>query len=188
MSNQQGAAIDPGGHFAVVPDEYSDRLMVHQVGTAVEPRAIPQRPGSGPIQIVFHPGIPVAYTCNAGNSTITAHHWNTRAGTLAYAQNLRAIPAAFTGANRILGIAISPDGRYLYAVHRGHDSIAVFAIQRGKGKMFLRAREFLSASPPGPPILNPAGTTMVLAGANGAGAMRFAVQPANGMLAPLIAN
>ena len=180
-------ATDPSGRFCMVADERGDRLLVFRSTGGVKPRVVAQRPGSGPIQIVFHPTIPVVYTCNAGNSTITAHHWDGAAGALAYAQSLRAIPAAFTGANRILGIAISPDGRYLYAVHRGHNSLAVFAIQRGKGKMFLRAREVLSAAPPGPPVLNVAGTMMML-GDDGAEAMRFVVQPANGMVTAVLGD
>lgn len=177
--------IDPAGEFAIIADEAADLLCVlRRAGPAapfVPHRRVPQRPGSGPIQAVFHPVLPVVFSCNAGNSTMTAHHWNRATGALAYAQTLRALPSAFTGANRMIGIAISPDGRFLYAVHRGHDSIAVFAIQRGKGKMFLRAREVLPGAPPGPPVLNVAGTMMML-GDDGAEAMRFVVQPANGMV------
>ena len=36
-------------------------------------------------------------------------------------------------------IVISPDGRHLYATNRGHDSIAVFAVQDGGALAFAGA-------------------------------------------------
>ena len=169
-----------------MPDAASDRLhILRREGARLLPHRIaPQRPGSGPIQAVFHPLIPVLYTCNAGNSTVTAHRWDSALALPRFAQSIRTIPAAFAGGNRTIGITISADGRYLYAVNHGHDSIAVFAIQRGKGKLFLRAREMLPRPPPGPPVLDAAGTMMLLGNPHDT-PLRLGVQPANGMLARL---
>ena len=179
---REGGAIDPTGFFAIHADEARDHLIIlRRENTQWIPhRTIPQRPGSGPIQMLFHPSLPVVYACNAGNSTITAHHWDGAAGHLAFAQSLRLLPLKFTGANRTIGMVIAPSGRYLYAVNRGHDSIATAAIQRGKGKIFLRAREMLTEPPQAGPVLDATGTIMQLGPT-----LCYAVQPANGTIARL---
>lgn len=190
LASQPGVAVDPAGRFAIVPDGAHDSLIVlRRDGTSALPggcfvkhRHVAQRAGAAPVQVVLHPSLAVAYACNGGLSTVTAHHWDSATGHLAFAQTLRSVPTGFTGANTPVGIAISTDGRFLYVVNRGHDSIATFAIQRGKGKMFLRARTMLPAPPAGQPALDATGTTMTVPGAI---PMRFSVQPLNGTLSPM---
>ena len=172
--------IDPMGNFAIQADAAYDCLRIlRKDGT--RHRIVPQCPGAGPSQVLFHPDLAIVYACNACNSTITAHHWDGTAGHLAFAQSLRLLPPKFRGVNRTIGIALSPSGRYLYAVNQGHNSIAIAAIQRGKGKLFLRAREMLPATPNAGPALNADGTIMQL-GPD----ISYAVQPANGTIARIV--
>ncbi len=171
--------MDPTGNLAIQADAAHDRLLIVRKDGTLH-CIIPQRSGAGPIQILFHPDLAIVYACNAASSTITAHHWDGIAGHLAFAQSLRLLPPKFTGANRTIGMVIAPSGRYLYAVNRGHDSIATAAIQRGKGKIFLRAREMLTEPPQAGPVLDATGTIMQLGPT-----LCYAVQPANGTIARL---
>jgi 6-phosphogluconolactonase (cycloisomerase 2 family) len=43
-------------------------------------------------------------------------------------QTISTLPAGFTGTSFASEILLSPDGRYLYAANRLHDTIAIFAI------------------------------------------------------------
>jgi Lactonase, 7-bladed beta-propeller len=45
------------------------------------------------------------------------------------------LPADFTGVKSGAGIAVHPNGKFLYASNRGHDSIAVFRIEPSKGTL-----------------------------------------------------
>jgi len=176
--------IDPAGRYALVPEPGSDSIRISQIDARTR-RFIAHgtaglRRGAGPIQLLFHPDLPVIYVANAGNSTIAACHWDAATGHAAFAQAIRTVPLSHSDTNTLMGIAIGPGGRYLYAANRGHDSIALFALQRGKGKMFLRMREMLPCAPSGPPVIEEMGTRMTLPAS--ATALQFAVQPANGML------
>jgi 6-phosphogluconolactonase len=47
------------------------------------------------------------------------------------------LPQDYIGNNTCAAIQLSPDGKYLYASNRGHDSIAVFRIDNNSGKLEL---------------------------------------------------
>lgn len=50
-------------------------------------------------------------------------------------QVLSAVPDVFTGNSRGAEIAVSADGRFVYASNRGHDSIGIFAIDAATGRL-----------------------------------------------------
>jgi 6-phosphogluconolactonase len=50
-------------------------------------------------------------------------------------QTISALPKGFTGENDDAEIQMHPSGKFLYASNRGHDSIAVFAIDPTKGTL-----------------------------------------------------
>ncbi len=82
----------------------------------------------GPRHFVFHPHADLLYSVNEDNSTVTAHRLDAERGTLAAVQTISTLPAGEWPGNTTAEIAISPDGRFLYASNRGHDSLAVFAV------------------------------------------------------------
>jgi 6-phosphogluconolactonase (cycloisomerase 2 family) len=49
-------------------------------------------------------------------------------GSLAARQTISSLPPGFAGSNFCSEIMVSPDGRFVYAGNRLHDSIAIFAI------------------------------------------------------------
>ena len=50
-------------------------------------------------------------------------------------QILPSTPASYTAINTGAEIAVAPSGRVVYASNRGHDSIAIFAIDRRDGTL-----------------------------------------------------
>ena len=52
-------------------------------------------------------------------------------------QRISTLPSGFSGRNDAAEIAIHPNGKSLYASNRGHDSIAVFAIDPKNGRLKL---------------------------------------------------
>lgn len=91
--------------------------------------------GSGPRSLAFHENR-IFVSCELSNE-IAVLEWSGQELTLM--QKIFTLPE--TGddlsdrnvktESHVGGIQISPDGRYLYAGNRGHDSIAVFAVERG---------------------------------------------------------
>ena len=56
-------------------------------------------------------------------------------GVLELVQTITTLPAGFEGESWTAEIAVSPDGRFLYGSNRGHDSLAVFAVDAASGSL-----------------------------------------------------
>ncbi len=93
------------------------------------------REGAGPRRVACHPGGRFVYAVNELDSSVTAYAFDTAIGALAPLQWLPLLPESFTGNSRAAGIAVSADGRALYASNRGCDSIEVFAIDAPSGRL-----------------------------------------------------
>ena len=91
------------------------------------PKVQPETP-EGPRHFTFHPTRDILYSVNENGSTVSAHHFNSAAGALSSFQVISTLPAEFEGENTTAEIEITPDGKYLFASNRGHDSLAFFAV------------------------------------------------------------
>jgi 6-phosphogluconolactonase (cycloisomerase 2 family) len=132
--------FDPSGRYISIPDKGLDVVFMYEIDAEAgklkpvgEPA--PARAGAGPRHIAFHPAGDLAYVVNELDSTVTAYHFSAEAGALAPFQVLTTLPDTFTGNSRASEIGASPDGRFLFASNRGHDSIATFAIEEGSGRL-----------------------------------------------------
>lgn len=134
---------DRTGSFFAVPDKGCDRVDVYTVGAdgkfaAVEQAAAIAREGAGPRHIAYHPGARFAYAINELDSTVTAYAADPARGALTPFQILSSLPDSFTGNSRGAEIAVSADGRFVYASNRGDDSIATFAVDARTGRLTAR--------------------------------------------------
>ena len=62
-------------------------------------------------------------------STVTAFGYDPGKGVLKELQTLSTLPKDFTGTSHTAEVQVHPSGKFLYGSNRGHDSIAVFAIE-----------------------------------------------------------
>jgi 6-phosphogluconolactonase len=126
------AMFDPAGKFAVVPDKGLDRIQVFRFDAErgkIEPAFIHEaRYGSVPRHITFHPAKPYAYLVAENDSTVFAFRWDAGAGKLTPFQRVTTLPDDYVGNNMAAEIAILPSGKFLYASNRGHESIAIYAV------------------------------------------------------------
>ncbi len=113
-----------------------------------DPPAVSSRPGAGPRHIAFHPRRSVAYVLNELDSTLSVFDFDPETGRLTARQTVPALPPAFTGHNDAADIKILPSGRYLYTSNRGHDSIAVFAVDEASGSVEIAGHEPAQGSCP----------------------------------------
>ena len=140
-SHPHDVVFDPSGRFLAVCDKGLDRVFVFRLDAANgkltpnDPPSVATRPGDGPRHIAFHPKIPLAYVINELGSCVTTYHFDSERGSLQPIQILPSTPPHFTGSNRGAEIAVAPSGRVVYASNRGHDSIAVFAVDGRSGTL-----------------------------------------------------
>lgn len=125
---------DPLNRFVLQTDLGQDRIYVytldHETGQ-LTPAAIPfvsLPAGDGPRHFVFNPNGRWFYSIQEEASTLAFFHYDPETGSLTHQQTISALPAGFAGTNFCSEVMISPNGRFLYAANRLHDSIGSFAI------------------------------------------------------------
>ena len=134
-------APDPLNRFVLSVDLGQDRIYVYHFDR-VSGRLSPSEtapfvsfpPGDGPRYFVFHPNGRWIYVLGEESSTIAFFHYDAMRGTLNLQQTISSLPKGFAGTNFVSVAVISPDGRFLYAANRLHDSIAICAID-GSGRL-----------------------------------------------------
>lgn len=94
------------------------------------------KPGSGPRHLVFHPNGRFVYVVTELSCEVTVFKYS-KEGFEAL-QYVSTLPQGYIDNNNTCAaIQLSPDGKFLYASNRGHDSIAVFKIDHNSGKLEL---------------------------------------------------
>ncbi len=83
-------------------------------------------PGAGPRHLIFDASGRFAYLVNELASTVQSFAFDGVRFTAL--QTLSMLPPGFNGETKAAAIRLSPDGRWLLASNRGHDSIAAFAV------------------------------------------------------------
>ena len=125
-------------NLVIVADLGTDQLITYQIAADGSPRRItatPTAPGAGPRHAALHPNGRFLFVMNELDSSVTAHALDPATGTLTLIDSQPAVPAEARESNHCSDIQISPDGRFLYGANRGHDSIAIFAVDQDSGRL-----------------------------------------------------
>jgi 6-phosphogluconolactonase len=135
--------LSPDGRFAIVDDLGLDETLVYKFDSAKGSLTLNDPPfakadaGAGPRHFALHPNGKFAYVIHEMGSTISVFDYDAAGGALHPLQTISTIPKGFAGQNDAAEIEVHPSGKFLYASNRGHDSIAVFAIDPSKGTLTL---------------------------------------------------
>jgi 6-phosphogluconolactonase len=183
-------AVSPDNRWVLVNDLGLDRIMVYRLDpstaklTPNDPPYWSAKPGVGPRHLAFHPKAGWAYSVNEMASSIDALAWNTETGTLKPLQTVSTLPADFHGENTAAEIAVDATGHFVYASNRGHDSVAVFAINQNTGQ--LKPVNFTPAGGQQPRFftLDPTGLWLLTANQQTGNIVVFKRDPASGRLIP----
>ncbi len=134
---------DPWGDRIYVADLGLDRVFIYQLDvqsgdlTAQEQPWVPVAPGAGPRHLEMTSCGRFVYVINELDSTITALRRHLDSGHLEPIQSISTLPAGWEGHNQCSDIHLHPSGRFLYGANRGHNSIAVFALDAEEGTLEL---------------------------------------------------
>ena len=133
----------PDGRFIYVSDMGTDEIMVYVVdrdrGTLslAQEASVEASPGAGPRHFTLHPEGGFAYSLQQISSTVAVYRRNPSTGALTRIQRVDLLPDDFEGENQAADVHISPDGAFLYASNRGHNSLAIFRIDAAAGTLSL---------------------------------------------------
>lgn len=183
-----GVVVDPSGRFVLAADLGADRIFVYgfdpatrQLVPAAQPFATAS-PGSGPRHLIFHPNGKFLFLVTEMFSEVVSYSWDARQARLQHIQTLAMDEPAFAEQKSAAHIAISRDGRFVYASNRGANTIAVFAVNSQDGTMKLVQRVSSQGKIPWDFSLDPTGRWMLVANTNSNAIAVFSVNPETGEL------
>jgi 6-phosphogluconolactonase len=125
---------DPSGRFVLSSDLGMDQILVWRFDvekgtlTANDPASVSLPPGDGPRHFAFHPNGRWLYSLQEEASTLALFDYDAAHGRLTARQTLSSLPKGFAGTNFTSEVTVSPDGKFVYAANRLHDSIAWFSV------------------------------------------------------------
>jgi 6-phosphogluconolactonase len=181
---------DPANRYAFAVDLGTDKVYRYQLDPAHGKLGLPAtvaftaQPGVGPRHLTFHPNGRWAYLENELGSSVTALTYDAAAGTFQEIQTLTTLPTSFTGENSGADVHISPDGRFVYTSNRGDNSLAVFAIDGGSGRLTLVQHVSTQGKTPRNFALDPSGQVLLVANQNSDNLFSYHVDKKSGKLTP----
>jgi 6-phosphogluconolactonase len=182
-----GIVVSPNNRFALVADLGLDEVLVYRLDAA-RAALTPNNPaygkvaaGSGPRHLAFHPNGRLVYAINEIQSTVTAFSYG--AGSLRELQTVSTLPKNYQGQNNTAEIAVHPSGKFLYGSNRGHDSIAVFAIN-ASGALQSVQHESTQGKTPRNFAVDPTGSYLFAANQNSDNIVLFRIDAVTGQLSP----
>lgn len=182
--------IDPSGRYALVPDLGADRVFVYPFDRAARvlrpdppgaERHYVAPPGSGPRHVAFHPSGRVAYLFTELTAQIQTLRWDAAAGRLTLLQTVPTNSAQFAGHTEAAELAVSRDGRFVYASNRGDNTIVAYSVDRTSGQLTFLQR-VTAGGDPWSFSLHPGGRWMLIANEHTNNVAVWRVDPASGRM------
>ena len=180
--------ISPDNRFALAADLGADRVFIYRLN-AKESGLIPGKAqssaalaaGSGPRHLTFHPNGNRVYVINELKNTVTFFTYESKTGELETQQTISTLPADFTGTSYTADVKITPDGKFLYGTNRGHDSIAIFRIEKDGVLSLVRIEPSLGKGPQNL-LITPDGRWLICANMAGHNVAVFGINADTGKL------
>ena len=183
--------FDPAGKYVFGPDLGTDKVWSWTFNTVLA--------SSWPIRTWKPPwsrrargrgtcrSIPAASSRTSSDelvSSITAFSYNQTAGTMTWIQTISTLPADFTGTSSTAEIIVHPNGRWVYASNRGHNTIVAYRIDQTTGKLRVINWTSTQGSIPRGFNIDPSGRLMLVGNQNSNTVVAFRINQNSGRLHP----
>ena len=185
---QHGIQFSKDDKYMFITDLGLDRVYSYHVDvkaptiTPADPPYVSTHAGAGPRRIQMSPDGRFLYVDHETDSEVSVFAID--GGRLTEIQTLPTVPQDAKAHNTTAEIIISADGRYLYVSNRGHDSVAVFAVDRKTGMLTAKGNVPTGGRTPRNIRIDPTGRWLFAANENGGAITEFRRDPATGALTP----
>lgn len=186
-----GVYLDAANRFALVPDLGIDKVLVYRFSDENgklrlnRPAWTATAAGAGPRHLAFHPEGRFVYAINELNSTVAAYGYDAACGTLREIECVSTLPKGFEGSNTTAEVAVHPSGKFVYGSNRGHNSIAIFAVDEKNGKLRVVGHEPTQGKTPRNFAIDPTGRYLLAANQDTNNVVVFRIEGATGRLESL---
>jgi 6-phosphogluconolactonase len=158
--------------------ETQDDVMLEKISALAMPA------GCGPRQIDFHPNGQWMYVINELDNTIAQVSFPAPDGSLTLLSMVGTLPRDFSAGNSTAHIQVHPSGKYVYGSNRGHNSIAMFQVDEGSGKLRASGHCLTGGEVPRHFLVEPGGRYLLVANQATDNVVVFPISPTDGTLGP----
>ena len=187
-AHTHGVIFTKDDHLAFVAELGLDRVYTYHVDAAkqavraADPPFVSLSAGSGPRRLALSPDEKFLYVNHETDSKVSV--FAVDRGALKEIQQISTLAPDFKGRNTTAEIQLDQAGRFLYVSNRGANSIAVYAVDPGKGTLTLR--EFVPSLGQSPRniTIDPTGRYFFAANQFSNNVVIFSIDPQTGHLTP----
>ncbi len=182
--------LDAANKFAFVADLGLDKVLVYRFDAAKgtitpnDPPAFDTAPAAGPRHFAFHPDGKHAYVINEMDLTVTAMSYDAERGVLKKLHSVSTIPGEKKDNYSTAEVVVHPSGKFVYGSNRGHDSIAVFAVDEKTRELKPVGHQGTGIKTPRNFNIDPTGTFLLVANQGADSIVVFRIDPKTGELTP----
>lgn len=182
--------LSPDNRYAYACDLGIDKIMIYHFDDKTgklkpnENQAFFQtKAGAGPRHFSFHPNGKFAFVVNELDWTITSFAFDKNSGTLKEIQTVPTLPSgASTAGVTCADIHVSPNGQFLYASNRGHNSIVCYQIDQATGHLKYVQHTTAQIKTPRNFAIDPNGKFLLVANQSSDSIVVFRIDPKTGKL------
>lgn len=201
------ARFSPDSRILYVPDIGLNRVMAYRLdpdhgrlephdppwaegAPLVDPRLPPGTShwkdprGAGPRHLEFHPNGRWLYVVNEVGSSVSVFDHDAALGVLTRVQDITTLPDAYRDFNMTADIHVHPNGRFVYATNRGHNSLAAYAIDADRGTLTSIGFTPTGGDFPRTFVIAPDGSLLLAGNMLSDSVSVFVIDPESGRLAP----
>jgi 6-phosphogluconolactonase len=180
--------LDASNRWALVTDLGLDRVFVYPYDAergalGPVPRQVEMERGAGPRHLAFDPDGKGVFVLNELNGTVVSFAFDPTDGSMVPLHSMTTLAAGYKGKNSSAEVAVSPDGRFLYASNRGPDDIAIFEILRPSRRLRLAGHQATGGRHPRHFAIDPGGRFLVVAHRDSDSVWVYRIDAATGLLA-----
>jgi len=108
--------------------------------------------------------------------------WDAASGALRPGQTISTLPEGWAGQSTTAEIEVHPSGKFVYGSNRGHDSLAIFRIEAGSGRLSLVGFQATGGRNPRNFAIDPTGGYLLAGNQDSDSIVVFRVDPGSGKL------
>ncbi|WBQ02900.1 lactonase family protein [Kribbella sp. CA-293567] len=174
---------DPTGNYVLAVDLGTDSIYTYTInlGKLSLKSQATVKAGAGPRHLAFHPNGRYAYVANELDSTIVVCRYDGATGKVTPGAAQTTVPAG-SPTNYPGEVIVSPDGRFVYLSNRGHNSVAVFAVESGGATLRRIGTPDCGGNWPRHVTLDPTGKLMFVSNQRSNNIATLQVDPHTGLL------
>ena len=180
------AWFSPSGNQVISVDLGTNQLWFSQLdktnGELVpsDPPTLSMKAGAGPRHLAFHPNGNWIYVVNELDCTVALVEQTAQNGYTIHSTTTT-LPEDYQEPNTCADIRVSPDGKFVYASNRGHNSIAMFRVE-DDGSLKVLGHESTQGEWPRNFALSPDGQFLLVANQHTNNIVAFSRDEESGLL------